>query len=71
MMFFSPRDPIKSLKKIGTGTIEGDALELSKRNGRIAAIEDILLAQRDAYDGLNKIKKINVHKTNDKKNSLK
>lgn len=48
---------IKSLKTIKTGSIEGDALELAERRGRIAAIEDILLAERDAFENLTKLKK--------------
>jgi hypothetical protein len=47
---------IKSLKKIKTGTIEGDALELAEKRGRISAIEDMLLAQRDAFELITKIK---------------
>lgn len=49
---------IKSLKTIKTGTIEGDALELARKNGMIAAIEDIVLASRSAFQDLASIKKI-------------
>ena len=49
---------IKSLKRISTGTIEGDALKLANTNGRIASIEDIILASRTAFQDAARIKKI-------------
>lgn len=45
-----------ALRKIENKNIEADALELSKRNGRISYIEELLLLMKTAYEDKNKIK---------------
>ena len=57
---------IKSLKRIKTGTIEGDALALSHINGKIAAVEDILFAEKEAYNNIMKLKNSNLSQSNAK-----
>ena len=47
---------IQSLKKIKTGTIEGDALELQRGNGRIEAIEKLMSVAQHCYVDFEKIK---------------
>ena len=44
------------LRKIKTGTIEGDALELSRQNGRISYVESLMNEIKTAYHDLSKIK---------------
>lgn len=50
---------IKSLKSIKTGTIEGDALELNKKQGNIESIERLLFDMKTAYANINKKKEVN------------
>lgn len=45
---------IKGLKSIKTGTIEGDALALSKGQGNIESIERLLFDMKTAYANINK-----------------
>ena len=47
---------IEALKKIKTGTIEGDALELQRGNGRIEAIENLMKTARNCYESFEKIR---------------
>ena len=44
------------LRKIKTGTIEGDALELSRQNGRISYVESLMNEIKTAYHDLDKLK---------------
>lgn len=46
---------IQGLKKIKTGTIEGDALELQRGNGRIEAIEKLMAVAQNCYASFEKI----------------
>ena len=47
---------IQNLKKIKTGTIEGDALELQRGNGRIEALEKLMSVAQHCYADFEKIK---------------
>ena len=47
---------IQNLKKIKTGTIEGDALELQRNNGRIEAIEKLMSVAQTCYKNFEKMK---------------
>lgn len=51
---------INSLKKIKTGSIEGDALELSYKNGRVSILEELLYGMANAYQDIAKLKRTNV-----------
>jgi hypothetical protein len=46
---------IQDTKKIKTGTIEGDALELQRNNGRIEAIEKLMSVAQNCYNDFEKI----------------
>lgn len=47
---------IQETKKIKTGTIEGDALELQRNNGRVEAIEKLMQVAQNCYEDFEKIK---------------
>ena len=44
------------LRKVKTGTIEGDALELSRQNGRISYVESLMNEIKTTYHDLDKLK---------------
>ena len=44
------------LRKIKTGSIEGDALELARLNGRISYVESFMNEIKTAYNDLEKLK---------------
>lgn len=58
---------IKSLKNIKNGTIEGDALELSRKNGRIEMLEELLGVMASAFQDVAKLKEIAYNKKNENK----
>jgi hypothetical protein len=47
---------IQNLKKIDTGTIEGDALKLQRGSGKIEAIEKLMSVAQNCYTDFEKIK---------------
>ena len=46
---------IQNLKKIDTGTIEGDALKLQRGNGKVEAIEKLMSVAQNCYADFEKI----------------
>jgi hypothetical protein len=46
---------IQNLKKIDTGTIEGDALKLQRGNGKVEAIEKLMSVAQNCYSDFEKI----------------
>lgn len=51
----SRNQKIVGLRAIKTGTLEGDALELSRQNGEIQSIEELIRVMKIAYEDANKL----------------